>query len=77
LELEGVSTRRPLAGVPVIRLDRCRGAIARGSRAFEGTGTFLSVAPGELKSIVFSGNTLADASKAVVETRAGYWALVQ
>jgi polygalacturonase len=77
LELDGVSTRRPLAGVPVIRLDRCPGTIVRGSRAFEGTGTFLSVAPGELKSIVFSGNTLADTTKAVVEARADYWAPVQ
>ena len=40
---------KPLADVPVVRLDRCPGAIVRDSRAFDGTGTFLSVGPGELK----------------------------
>ena len=38
--------------MPVIRLDHCPDAILRASRAFAGTGTFLSVAPGELKMIV-------------------------
>jgi len=75
LELDGVSTRMPLAGTPVIRLDRCPGAIVRDSRAFAGTDTFLSVAPGELKSIVLEGNTLGSAKKATEETADDIWKL--
>ena len=70
LELDGVSTRKPLADQPVIRLDRCPGAVVRASRAFVGTGTFLSVAPGTLKSIVLEGNSLTSARKATAEEAA-------
>jgi polygalacturonase len=63
LELDGVSTSKPIPGLPVVRLDRCPGAIMRASRAFPGTGTFLSVGPGELKSIVMEGNALSAARK--------------
>jgi len=73
LELNGVATRKPLAGTPVVRLDRCPGAIVRGSRAFPGTGTFLSVAPGELKNTVLEGNTLTGAGKASEETPSNFW----
>jgi len=73
LELDGVATRKPLADTPVIRLDRCPGAIVRGSRAFPGTGTFISVAPGELKSTVLEGNALAGARKASEEAAADFW----
>jgi len=73
LELDGVSTREPKADVPVIRLDRCPGAIVRGSRAFAGTGTFLSVAPGEIKSLVLEGNVLGSAAKATAESATGFW----
>jgi polygalacturonase len=68
LELDGVSASKPLAGLPVLRLDRCSGAIVRASRAFPGTGTFLSVAPDELKNIVLQGNALANAQSASEET---------
>ena len=67
LELDGVSTHQPLAGTPVIRLDRCPGAIVRSSRAVAGTGTFLSVGPGELKEVVLEGNLLDAAQKPVEE----------
>jgi polygalacturonase len=73
LELDAVSTRKPLAETPVIRLDRCPGAIVRGSRAFPGTGTFLSVAPGEMKSVVLEGNTLGSARKPAEEAAKNYW----
>jgi hypothetical protein len=73
LELDGVSTREPLADSPVIRLDRCPGAIVRGSRAFAGTGTFISVAPGELKNLVLEGNTLGGAGKATAEAATDLW----
>jgi hypothetical protein len=72
LELNGVSTRKPLAGMPVIRLDHCPGAIVRNSRAFAGTGTFLSVGVGELKSTVLEGNALGSAKKATEESAKSY-----
>jgi polygalacturonase len=61
LELDGLTTRKPLPDAPVIRLERCPGAVVRASRAFAGTGTFLSVSPGELKTVVLEGNALTDA----------------
>jgi hypothetical protein len=70
LELDGVSTRQPLAGVPVVRLERCPGAIVRASRAFAGTGTFLSTPPGELKDIVLQGNVLDAAQRPTEESAA-------
>jgi polygalacturonase len=70
LELDGVSTRKPVSDRPVIRLDRCPGAVVRASRAFAGTGTFLSVAPGALKSMVLESNSLTSARKATAEEAA-------
>ncbi|MHB1023567.1 MAG: glycoside hydrolase family 28 protein [Acidobacteriaceae bacterium] len=61
LELDHVSTRKPLADAPVIRLEATPGAIVRDSKAFPGTGTFLSTLPGELKSVLMEGNLLANA----------------
>jgi hypothetical protein len=66
-ELDSVSDRKPLAEAPVIRLDRCFGAIVRNSRAFAGTETFLSAGKGELKGVVLEGNTLASARHATEE----------
>jgi len=73
LLLDQVSAHTPVAGSPVIRLDRCPGAIVRASRAFSGTGTFLAVAPGELKDIVLESNTLGKAGKATEETAVDLW----
>jgi polygalacturonase len=61
LELDRVSTRRPLADTPVIRLDNTPGAIVRDSKALPGTGVFLSAAPGELKNLQLEGNLLLNA----------------
>ncbi|HEV2484968.1 MAG TPA: glycoside hydrolase family 28 protein [Terracidiphilus sp.] len=61
LELDDVSTRKPHADTPVIRLDNTAGAIVRDSKAFLGTGTFLSTAPGELKNLLLEGNLLGNA----------------
>jgi polygalacturonase len=61
LELDRPSTRKPLPGVPAIRLDRCPGAAVRASR------TTLSAGPGELKKIAIEGN--ATASESAVD----YW----
>jgi hypothetical protein len=73
MRLDNVSTRKPLPEAPVVRLDRCPGAIVRGSRAFPGTGTFLSTAPGELRGIILEGNTLGNARKPAAEVKADYW----
>jgi len=72
LELDGVTTRKAPADTPVVRLDHCPGAIVRNSRAFPGTGTFLSVAPGELKKIVLEGNALSGARKPTEESSKDY-----
>ena len=68
LELDNVTARKPKEDEPVIRLDHCPGAIVRASRAFAGTGTFLSVAPGELKVTVLEGNQLGAARKGAEES---------
>ncbi|MGD0017482.1 MAG: glycosyl hydrolase family 28 protein, partial [Verrucomicrobiia bacterium] len=68
LELDGVSTRKPLAETPVIRLDRCPVAIVRDCRVFAGTDTFISVGPGELQNLILEGNVLGSVKKAMEET---------
>ena len=68
LELDAVTTRKPLGEAPVIRLDRCPGALVRNSRAFAGTATFLSVGVGELKNVMLNNSTLGSARQATEET---------
>jgi hypothetical protein len=77
LELDGVSTRKPLTDAPVIRLDHCPGAILRSSRAFPGTRVFLSTLPGELSGITLVGNVLRDARQGAEEIRADFWKVVE
>jgi hypothetical protein len=72
LDLDGVSTRKPLPEMPVVRLDRCPGAVVRG-RAVAGTGTFLSVPPGGLITVVLDGNALGSARKATEESATDFW----
>ena len=72
-ELDGVSSRLTAAGVPVLRLDHCAGAVVRNSRAFTGTGTFLSTGPGELKAIQMIDNALRQAAKLSEESAVDYW----
>jgi polygalacturonase len=71
LELTDVSTRRPLPGEPVIRLDRAPGTLVRDSRAFAGTGTFLSVAPGGMSQVTLVGDVLGAAANPTQEIAAG------
>ena len=71
LELDDLSTDQPSPDAPVIRLERCPGAVVRASRARAGTGTFLSVGPGELKDVVLEGNALGNARDAVKEEAGG------
>ena len=68
LELDGIGTRTPIAGAPVLRLTHSSGAVLRNSRAFPGTETFLSAGPGELKTIHLESNVL-DNAKTPTEER--------
>jgi polygalacturonase len=68
LDLDHVSTPRPVADMPVIRLDGTPGAIIRNSKALPGTGVFLSTAPGESKSLQLEGNLLGNAKTSQEET---------
>jgi polygalacturonase len=68
LEIDGLTTRKPIAGAPVLRLTKTPGAVLRNSRAFPGTETFLSVRPGELKNLHLEGNVL-DNAKTPLEER--------
>ena len=61
LLLDDVTSGKPLAGAPVLRLTKSQGAVLRDSRAFPGTEVFLSTGVGELKSVSLSGNTLENA----------------
>jgi hypothetical protein len=67
LLLDDVTSRRPVAGSPVIRLTGSPGAILRDSRAFPGTKTFLSTSPGEMKTLKLFGNILDNATEPTEE----------
>ncbi|MGO9318353.1 MAG: glycoside hydrolase family 28 protein [Terracidiphilus sp.] len=67
LELDGIATRTPIAGSPVLRLTQSAGAVLRNSRAFPGTDVFLSTGPGELKNIHLESNVLDNARISVEE----------
>jgi len=67
LLLDDVSSARPAEGGPVVRLTKGPGAILRNSRAFPGTGVFLSTGAGELKSVEQMNNVLVDARVAAEE----------
>jgi hypothetical protein len=71
LELDHVTTRKPLPGEPVLRLEDTPAAILRDSKAFPNTGVFLSVPTGELKSIILQGNVLNNAHTPTQESVAG------
>lgn len=68
LELDDVTMRKPLAHTPVIRLVDSPGAIVRNSRAFPGTGVFLSTGKGGLQKTVLEGNALGNAAVAMQES---------
>jgi polygalacturonase len=73
LEFDHVSSRKPAADAPVVRLDRCPGAVVRDSRAFAGTGTFLSVGVGELKNVAMQGLATSSAKKSAEEAAKNFW----
>jgi polygalacturonase len=67
LLLDDVSTAKPVADAPVVRLTKSAGATLRDSRAYQGTGVFLSVGVGELKSVALLDNALERATVATEE----------
>lgn len=73
LLLDDISSVHPPVDAPVVRLDRCPGAIVRASRAFEGTATFLSAGPDELKTLLLDGNFLKQAKQPTAESAADFW----
>jgi len=62
LQLDDVSTRTPIQGTPVVRLEQTPGAVVRNSRAYSGTDLFLSTPEAELKDVVFQANMMANAT---------------
>ncbi len=62
LLLDDLSTRKPVAGAPVLRLTEASGTIIRNCRAFPGTGVFLSATAGETRSFHMEGNALDNAA---------------
>ena len=73
LELDRVETDQAVAAMPVIRLDRVTRALIQDSRAWPGTGTFLSTAPGLLKSVELDSNRLSAAKMQTEESSTDYW----
>jgi polygalacturonase len=71
LFLEGVE-RRVAGSEPVIRLDRCAGAIIRASRAWPGTDTFLSEKAGSADAVL-DGNFLTKAREARGVSDEDFW----
>ena len=67
-ELDNVSTSKPLANTPVIRIESSLGAIVRNCKTYPDTDIFLSTAPKELKDIVLIGNITGNAKKVTEET---------
>ena len=71
LDLDGLQTRSPKAGVPVVRLDRSTEVTLRNSIAWSGTDLFLSMAPG-LK-VILSGNDFSKSATPSKEEAADHW----
>lgn len=71
LTMEGVE-RRSVGAAPVIRLDRCEGAIVRASRAWAGTDVFLSEKPGAAAALL-EGDSLSEANRARIVSDEDFW----
>ncbi|OHB75973.1 MAG: hypothetical protein A2Z25_13110 [Planctomycetes bacterium RBG_16_55_9] len=66
LELDGITTQKPRADEPVVRLERVREVFVRGCRAFAGTGDFLELCGNTTGNVVLIGNYFAAAKKPFV-----------
>jgi hypothetical protein len=66
VELDGVTTQRPQANEPVVKMQDVRDVFVRGCRAFSGTGTFLELSGKTSSDVVLIGNYFVAASKPFV-----------
>ena len=66
LELHGVTTQKPQADEPVVRMTDVHGAFVRGCRAFTGTGSFLELCGQTTRDVVLIGNHFSAAKKPFV-----------
>jgi polygalacturonase len=73
VDLDGVQTRNPKPGIPVVRLDRSKGVTLRNSIAWPGTGVFVSLGPGLKTAVTFTANDFAAAAKPSQEEEADHW----
>jgi polygalacturonase len=73
LDLDGVQTRTPKAGVPVVRLDRSKSVSLRNTVAWSGTGVFLSLASGMKGAVTLTGDDFTAAATPSREEEADYW----
>lgn len=73
LDLDGVQTRAPKSGVPVVRLDRVKNATLRNSVAWPGTDIFLSVTDDLKEAIRQTGNDLTNAATPRQTGATDYW----
>ncbi len=71
LDLDGVQTREPKAGVPVVRLDRAKIVTLRNSIAWPGTDLFLSMAPG--MKVTMLSDDFSGAKTPAREEAGDYW----
>jgi len=76
LDLDGLQTRNPKPGTPVVRLDRVKGVTLRNSIAWTGTPIFLSVAPGQKSGVTLLSNDFSAAATPVLEEEADLWATI-
>ena len=73
LELDNVSTTKPLKDTPVIRIDSSPDALVRNCRTYPGTDVFLSASPDEMKDIIMKGNITNNSKLVKKEVKADYW----
>jgi hypothetical protein len=71
VDLDGIQTRNPKPGVPVVRLDHVEGVTLRNSVAWPGTAIFLSVAPGQKSAVSLLSNEFRGAI--TQEDATDYW----
>jgi polygalacturonase len=71
LDLDGVQTRTPKAGTPVVRIDKSQAVTLRNSIAWPGTEVFLSVMPGV--KVTLLGNELGAAKSGTREEAGDFW----
>jgi polygalacturonase len=71
LDLDGVQTRTPKAGTPVVRIDKSQAVTLRNSIAWPGTDVFLSMMPG--MKVTLLGNELGAAKSGTREEAGDFW----